>query len=418
MNLLAGLLLIGSLGMTLGSCKKRGPMPAASDGEQSVSQLWSSDQLQNTEQMAMRYQTAQPFRRIGVRWDADRLTPIEIATSEDGILFSDFIPVKIIYHDVEEMMLINGEAIAHMNGARYFKLRLPPQTKIQNLMLEFLEDEQPEDTRDEATNITPRLDFKSAEIYGLPVVSRSNWGAVAAQCSDGVLKQTKTLMHRLPVPGGDAVSTAVRLRQLQNYQMEIKGWCDIGYHYVIGQDGQIYEGRPLRERGSHVSALNSQFLGIALHEPPANTPLLGSMQHSLARLLEYLRDQKQATLSTENVLVHSDIVPSECPGEAVSKSIPRVLELAQTNTAKLPTITAPILIGIIYAEGTTSKRIANAKIKLSNGMKTTTDHDGFFRFKNIPPGNYTVSVEAASHLKGSKEVKVSSQETWASMEVK
>ncbi len=40
------------------------------------------------------------------------------------------------------------------------------------------------------------------------------------------------------------------------------GWTDIGYHYLINDKGQIYEGRQIGYKGSHVGGNNSYKIGI------------------------------------------------------------------------------------------------------------------------------------------------------------
>lgn len=48
------------------------------------------------------------------------------------------------------------------------------------------------------------------------------------------------------------------------YKTNGKGWSDIGYHFVITQDGLIHEGRPLEKIGAHVAGFNSGSIGICL----------------------------------------------------------------------------------------------------------------------------------------------------------
>jgi N-acetyl-anhydromuramyl-L-alanine amidase AmpD len=51
--------------------------------------------------------------------------------------------------------------------------------------------------------------------------------------------------------------------EIRKWHIE-KGWKDIGYHYVIRQDGLIEKGRPDEQIGSHVKNHNSNSLGICL----------------------------------------------------------------------------------------------------------------------------------------------------------
>ena len=41
-----------------------------------------------------------------------------------------------------------------------------------------------------------------------------------------------------------------------------RGWRDIGYHFVIGLDGQVDEGRPIEETGAHTKGHNFDSIGI------------------------------------------------------------------------------------------------------------------------------------------------------------
>lgn len=41
-----------------------------------------------------------------------------------------------------------------------------------------------------------------------------------------------------------------------------KGWSDIGYHFVVGLDGAIEAGRPLKSIGAHVAGHNANSIGI------------------------------------------------------------------------------------------------------------------------------------------------------------
>jgi len=42
------------------------------------------------------------------------------------------------------------------------------------------------------------------------------------------------------------------------------GWWDIGYNFLIGEDGKVYDGRGWNTVGAHVYGYNSRSIGIAL----------------------------------------------------------------------------------------------------------------------------------------------------------
>jgi len=51
---------------------------------------------------------------------------------------------------------------------------------------------------------------------------------------------------------------------IENAHMVALGYYDVGYHFIIGTDGKIYEGRNIRARGYHVRGFNSHKIGIVL----------------------------------------------------------------------------------------------------------------------------------------------------------
>lgn len=44
----------------------------------------------------------------------------------------------------------------------------------------------------------------------------------------------------------------------------LRGWSDIGYHYVIRRSGDVEIGRPIEKAGAHVKGHNENSVGICL----------------------------------------------------------------------------------------------------------------------------------------------------------
>ena len=49
---------------------------------------------------------------------------------------------------------------------------------------------------------------------------------------------------------------------MQNYHMDSNGWCDIGYSFAIGGDGEVYEGRGWNHVGAHTYGFNDVGYGV------------------------------------------------------------------------------------------------------------------------------------------------------------
>ena len=52
-------------------------------------------------------------------------------------------------------------------------------------------------------------------------------------------------------------------RIIQSSHIKIRHWRDIGYNFLVGGDGQVYEGRGWKSMGAHTKDYNSKSIGIA-----------------------------------------------------------------------------------------------------------------------------------------------------------
>ena len=48
--------------------------------------------------------------------------------------------------------------------------------------------------------------------------------------------------------------------------MNTNGWDDIGYNFLVGEDGRVYEGRGWYRQGAHALNFNSNSIGKACAE--------------------------------------------------------------------------------------------------------------------------------------------------------
>lgn len=98
------------------------------------------------------------------------------------------------------------------------------------------------------------------------------------------------------------------------------GWKDIGYHFVIGLDGSIEQGRPLDEIGAHTAGYNKDSIGIAYvggvdsMGKPKDTRT-NAQRRALFSLVEALREiYPHATIHG-----HNEFARKACPSFDVRK---------------------------------------------------------------------------------------------------
>lgn len=114
------------------------------------------------------------------------------------------------------------------------------------------------------------------------------------------------MYHHTATPPGTTVEQ-IRADHLR------RGWLDIGYHFLIGPDGKVYPGRPLKMPGAHALGYNTTAIGIAAigdfnkHEMPAVQRQV-LIQHGRELLVNF-------GIPPGKVLYHGDVAATLCPGK-------------------------------------------------------------------------------------------------------
>ena len=94
-----------------------------------------------------------------------------------------------------------------------------------------------------------------------------------------------------------------------------RGFNGIGYHYLIGLNGEVWEGRPIEKAGAHTEGHNSASIGIAYvggmdkemkNPKDTRTP---AQKDSLAKLLKEL----VIKFPTAEIFGHRDFAKKACP---------------------------------------------------------------------------------------------------------
>ncbi|MFD6167188.1 DUF4214 domain-containing protein [Oerskovia sp. NPDC060287] len=103
------------------------------------------------------------------------------------------------------------------------------------------------------------------------VITRAQWGARAEACTPDVAQRlVAAVVHH--TAGSNNYSTAAQAMQMirndQAYHIGTRGWCDLGYNFVVDKWGNIYEGRAgSLERpviGVHAGGFNTSTVGISM----------------------------------------------------------------------------------------------------------------------------------------------------------
>ena len=140
-------------------------------------------------------------------------------------------------------------------------------------------------TVDGPTKLVPAARAE-AGASGPNIVTRAEWGAdesiksTSGGCSRSFWRVQQLFVHHTAGVNNDPDPEAT-MRAIYWYHTKSRGWCDIGYNFVIGPDGSIFEGRWARSympweshtgedaqgravSGAHVANFNSGSVGISM----------------------------------------------------------------------------------------------------------------------------------------------------------
>ncbi|XP_057580552.1 peptidoglycan recognition protein 3-like isoform X2 [Hippopotamus amphibius kiboko] len=149
------------------------------------------------------------------------------------------------------------------------------------------------------------------------IITRSAWKARQTHCRAMKLPAKYVIIiHTVGATCNISMDCQIRIRDIQSYHMDTQDFCDIAYHFLVGQDGGVYEGVGWHIEGSHTYGYNDIALGIAFIgnfvEKPPNAAALEAAQNLIQCSVA------KGHLAPNYLLVgHSDVSNVLSPGRAL-----------------------------------------------------------------------------------------------------
>ncbi|XP_062329062.1 peptidoglycan recognition protein 5 [Osmerus eperlanus] len=154
------------------------------------------------------------------------------------------------------------------------------------------------------------------------VVPRRQWGAVSPRCRNTLKGPAqRAVIHHTALSYCESPCECVaELTRIQTMHMQDRDFDDIGYNFLVGGDGTVYEGRGWGIVGAHAKENNHDSVGIALlGNFNIDSPSPAALS-SVRQLL--LHGISQGYLDTRYILLgHSDLRDTECPGKRLYASL-------------------------------------------------------------------------------------------------
>lgn len=185
---------------------------------------------------------------------------------------------------------------------------------------------------DAARSLRPASGSSAAPVNSIQ--PRSSWGARSPLSSRLTRQRASyrriTVHHSAPEKplSSSAGQQAVyeEIQRIQRYHMEhVSPRCgDIGYHFLIGPRGKVYEGRSLHWRGAHAGGSNNDDnIGVCLLGNFESRPPTAAALSSLEGLLDDLRASYSIPRRADRVLGHGELKSTACPGTALQSWVTR-----------------------------------------------------------------------------------------------
>ncbi|XP_050961938.1 N-acetylmuramoyl-L-alanine amidase-like [Labeo rohita] len=158
------------------------------------------------------------------------------------------------------------------------------------------------------------------------IKTRSQWGAAAYIGSPSFLPYPVyyLFIHHTYSPSRPCTTfdqCASDMRSMQQYHQQTNGWSDIGYNFVAGSDGNMYEGRGWDWVGAHAYGYNSISYGVCfIGDYTSTLPSTSAMNMVRYNFIDCAISRGDLA-STYSLYGHRQADSTECPGNTLYREI-------------------------------------------------------------------------------------------------
>ncbi|XP_061170767.1 peptidoglycan-recognition protein SC2-like [Saccostrea echinata] len=149
------------------------------------------------------------------------------------------------------------------------------------------------------------------------IISRDEWGARAPNDHDHMnTPVTVALIHHTDRDHCTSKAACIaELKDMQSFHMDNQSHSDIMYNFIIGEDGNVYEGRGWNTVGGHMPSWGIVSQGIAVmgnfQLVPPNAAAITALQNLLACLVH-----NNKLTPDYKIYAHRDVAHTNCPGNS------------------------------------------------------------------------------------------------------
>ncbi|XP_066285430.1 peptidoglycan-recognition protein SC2-like isoform X2 [Branchiostoma lanceolatum] len=158
----------------------------------------------------------------------------------------------------------------------------------------------------------------------ITIISRAEWGARPPKSRVNMTSPVPyVIIHHSYEPDVCLNRSQCEkfVRGIQNFHMDTRGWDDIGYNFLVGGNGDVFEGRGWDVVGAQAGPdWNSRSIGICFignftdKLPPKEAISAG-------KALILLGVEKKKVVTNYTLYGHRQVRPTECPGNEFFKLV-------------------------------------------------------------------------------------------------
>ncbi len=297
----------------------------------------------------------------GTNTDAKNMK-MEFSGSQDGVNWSNWIEAKANEDATESLGKFVFSGVELENKSNYIKIKVnfitdqsvlknaniyvynptvtstEEQTKI-NAYAEKVNGEMLS-MRGEVSNKAAAQDLTAKPIF----TSRDTWGAKSPKSTASLTTVNFLIVHH-EEGSNSSNDWAARVRAIQNLHMDVNGWADIGYNYIVDPNGVPYEGRAGGENvvGAHLCGKNTNTMGVCMlgsftSQLPTNNAL-----YTLKRIIAWKSKQRNIDPTAKGFHVdrtifkfsgHRSSCATDCPGTKLFNQLDAIRSDIKTNFLK------------------------------------------------------------------------------------
>ncbi len=366
-----------------------------------------------------------PFLAYSLVWyanDWNESNGVRIRSEQLFITFTDGIDtlnpkmIKVDGHADADACRYVSELYFLENNATQFRLFFGGSAKIDSLEIHFFDPgpshQSPVGSSQAHTSIPPNLQTSSSCTCPQPAFEgRLDW------CPDGscptdptpefVPDPTHVIIHH--TAGTNVASDwAAVVRSIWDFHVNVNGWDDVGYNWLVDPNGVLYEGRGDGRLGAHFCAQNGKTTGICVMGDFTSIQPTAAAVETLADFLAWETcDENIDPLGTSfhsgsgltlmNISGHRDGCNTSCPGDMFYPLLPDVRQATQTNIdtgCDSEAVAAPTVLAITFV-GDNKINLSwqdNSANETAYEVERSDDNDSSFgQIIQLPPNSTAYS---------------------------